>query len=342
MATVKKSPDRNDALKLYMATMGYAYPGCDNGKFYPVGMPVSERLKYYSSKFNSVVIRPTFFSQPRTDLYRDWLESVAENKEFKFIITAPKIMSYAKTIKDIRQAWSFFWNGNHTRGGCKLLHEAGKLACVLIEFPSFFGVSQRNVNRIKSLMKTIPEDVRCAVEFRHWSWWENLAELKSLFESYPRWCIATQYVENGLVECGWAGNLPSTRVKNIKEAMQSVPTTDFIFMSFYGTMGKYLGSYDDGHFLEKLVSRIKSYQSKGVKTVYCSFNNTESSYCYPLPGIFVMGFPLQPRMKELPFHTQIDLPCCLHDTSRFEKIWEEIEECPYKTDDKGYVEIDFQ
>lgn len=328
-------------LELYVATLGYLYPECEEGKFYPLNMADEDRLKYYASKFNSVLISSTFFGQPKTEIYLKWLQSVSDNPNFKFIISAPKLLTHSKTVKDIGNIWKFFWEGNDRRGGCKIIHQSGKLGCILVEFPNIFCFSRRNVNKLKSIMSIIPSDIKIAAEFRHWSWWEHRQDTEQIFKEYPEWCISAPYVENGLVGCGWAGTIPSTRVQNDKESMPIVQTTDFTFLSFYGTMGKYLGSYDDKSFLERVVARIKDQQTKGINTVFCSFNNTDSSYCYPLPGIYLAGLPLRPKIKELPSHTQIDLPCCLHDAQRFEKVWKEIEEYPYQIDERGHAELSF-
>lgn len=334
----KSTIEKNMLPDLYISTMGYIYQGCEDGKFYPRGMPERDRLSYYASKFDSVLITSTFYGQPRTEVYSGWLRSVSNNTRFKFIVSAPKLLTFAKTNKEIEDVWKFFWEGNSRRGGCNMLHEHDKLGCILIEFPSAFFFSQRNVNKLKHLMHIIPSDIKIAAEFRHWSWWENRAEMESIFTKVPNWCIATPYVENGLVESGWAGNLPSTRVYKDENTMPIHSTTDFVFLHFYGTMGRYLGSYDDNMFLERIVSKIKE---SGANRVFCSFSNTDSSYCYPLPMCFIMGLPLCPKIKDLPSHTSVDLPCCLHDAQRFKTVWQEIEDCPYMTDDTGYIQMEF-
>lgn len=301
-------------LKLYISTMGHVYQH-DEENFYPSNLSEDERLGYYASKLNSVTIKSTFFGQPETSLYETWLENVKDNESFRFVVVAPKLMSYAKSLKDARSAWKFFWEGTDQRGGCRVLHQQGKLGCILLEFSNAFYYSQRNANRLKALKTIIPTSVRVALEFRHWSWWENKKSLTTIFEQNKNWCISTPYVENGLVEEGWAGNLPSTRISHKVERVPTTITTDFIFLSFHGTMGRQLGSYDDGSFLENIASKIEKYKEQGITTIYCSFNNTESSYCFPLPAAFVMGLTLRPQLKELP-DNQKDLPCCLHDALR--------------------------
>ena len=344
--TLKKVPScdedlesKDQSLKLYISTMGYLYPQCEDGKFYPVGMPEIDRLRYYASKFNSIQIRTTFFGQPKTEVYHNWIQSVKDQEEFRFIINAPKLLSHSRSMKDAERAWTLFWDGDDHVGGCKLFHLAGKLGCILIEFPSTFSYTARHVGRIKAL---IPKDVRCAAEFRHWSWWESSGILQTVFSSSKNWCISTPYVENGLVESGWAGNLPSTRTQTSKESLIPVITTSFVFINLYGTMGQHLGSYDECSFLERLADRIKGYKSKNIDTVYCSFNNTYSSYCYPLPGVYIAGLLMRPKVKELPVHASgLDLPCGLHDAFRLGKLWKDLEECPYLIDKDGKIEMAF-
>jgi len=338
MSTQKKH-QLSSKMELYIATTGYVYHDCEIGDFYPADLPDSERLKYYSSVFNSITIKSTFFGQPKLDTYKEWLASTSGNKSFKFILTAPRYMSHSKNIKDLKRIWNLFWGGPD---GCKIFHQQARLGCILIEFPSCFCFSSKNIGRLKALQKILPNTVKFAFEFRHWSWWEKKeTDIVDLFLQNKNWCIVTPYVENSLVESGWAGNLPSTRVNSEKEAIPSVLTSDFTVLNFHGTMGRRLGSYDENSFLEKMVSRIRQYQNNGVNTVFCSFNNTDSSYCFPLPGILIMGIPLRPQINELPKHTQLDLPCCLHDATRFGKLWKEIDEYPFSVDDHGHTEMVF-
>lgn len=326
-------------IKLYIGTMGHRFPGYENGIFYPSNLPEQEYLRYYASKFNSILFRS---DESKTEVYFKWLQSVDHSPNFKFIIRAPKSLTRSKTVKAIESSWNFFWKGKDGYGGYEILHKTEKLGCILIKFSSLFYFSTRSVKRLKSIMNIVPKDVRCAVEFRHWSWWENLDKTKEIFESAPNWCISTVYVENGLIERGWAGNLPSTRIQKNEEIVPFVTTTNFAFINFYGTMGKYLGSYDDNFFLERIVDKIKDQHSKGVQTIYCSFSNVESSYCFPLPGMFIAGLPLIPKMKELPSYAPVDLPCCLHDAQRLKTIWKDIVDCPYQTDKRGHIEMVFR
>jgi uncharacterized protein YecE (DUF72 family) len=325
--------------KLYISTMGHVYQH-DDGDFYPRDLPEDDRLSFYASKFNSITIKSTFFGQPKTDLYETWLENVKDNESFQFVLAAPKLMTHAKSIKDVKKAWSFFWDGIDHRGGCRVLHDQGKLGCILLEFANTFYYSPRNANRLKALKAIIPKTIRVAFEFRHWSWWENKKILTAIFEQNKNWCVSTPYIENGLVKGGWAGNLPSTRISHKVERIPTMITTDFVFLNFHGTMGPQLGSYDNGLFLENIALKMEEYKKQGVSTIYCSFNNTDSSYCFPLPATFVMGLNLRPKLKDLP-DGQEDLPCCLHDALRLTDLRREIDECPYQLDARGHVKLVF-
>src|SRR5271154_5571438 len=152
-----QSPDQG----LYIATMGHVFPWCEDGKFYPTGTSERDRLKYYASKFNSVMIRSTFFGQPKTEIYSGWLDSVRDSQAFRFIVSAPKLLSYSKSAKDASHIWNFFWEGNGKRGGCELLHKGNRLGCILLEFSPAFNFSSKNIGKLKSLSGLIPSDVRC-------------------------------------------------------------------------------------------------------------------------------------------------------------------------------------
>src|SRR5437764_1309298 len=95
---------------VYIATMGYLYPEDDN--FYPPDLPIDEYLRYYASKFDSVLIRSTFYRTPRPDIYKNWVQSVRDNDAFKFMVCAPEKLTQRyhpfTTVKDI---WNVFWYG---------------------------------------------------------------------------------------------------------------------------------------------------------------------------------------------------------------------------------------
>lgn len=317
--------------KIYTSTMDYHYRECKEGDFYPVGIETKDKLAYYASVFDALTIKSTFWSNPSKFAYEKLMESVPEG--FKFIITAPKSFTFAKSMKETKRVWDDFWETE----GCRILHTRGFLGCIALEFPRYFNYTNKNFKRISFMSKILPRGVRFAFEFRHISWWENTQNMIDLFQTQPGWCITVPYVENEVVASGWAGTIKSTRTSAKVKSQPIITTSDFILINFHGTMGPQLGSYDENYFLERISTKINQL---GVSTVFCSFNNISSTYCFPLPMSIVLGIVMQPQMKTLPEGITKDLPCSLHDALKFKELSKR-EVSSYRVDNLGYIEIEF-
>lgn len=345
-------------VKIYIGTAGFSFQEWLQPEiFYPENIGeecVFDQLRYYSTQFNMLTISSTYLGgNPSYSLYEQWIDSVSENPEFKFIITTPKNFTCSHSIRDSHIEWDKFWNGymgekNSKKGGCKVFHEKGVLGILILQFDSKFEYTERNMNKIMKITKNIPLDVCLSFEFLHWSWREKIDKITPIFVA-KNWSITTSFVENGLVESGWAGNIRSTRTKTAFDPKSKGPkiliTTKFIHLSLNGTYGPYIGSYDygDARFLEKLASKLYGLSKENV-TVYCSFDNIsgDSTFCYPLPAMEISGFYLNPKMAELPSHTTVDRPCCLHDAIRLKTLLKRcIPKKNYKRDEEGFVVVDF-
>lgn len=345
-------------VKVYISTAGFVYDSWKSPTvFYPEGMCILDYLEFYASKFNSLTVTSTFVGQSCTfsKMYETWAKKVAKNESFKFVILAPKAFTHGTTsILKMKSIWNDFWATGDAdtadkKEGCEVLHTAGKLGCVVLQFPSKFLCDEKNMARLERMYKILPKAVRFSFDFRHWSWWERSGggeEHPSGAEVFSRGkdnvCISTPYVENGLVDFGWAGNLPSTRVFAKKS---KVPIFDgdsgasFAHITFNGSFGAGIGSYDNHDFLERTAAMLANL--KGVGEVFCSFNNTSSSFCFPLPGLEISGLFLHPQISELPFYAEVDRPGCLHDALRLGDILEKNMKSKYKIGEDGYVEIEF-
>jgi uncharacterized protein YecE (DUF72 family) len=335
-------------VKLHISITGYAHPEWrDPGVFYPDSVKDAQRLDYYSTIFNAVTITSTLLGQPKRDMYGLWLSSVSSSTSFKFIVTAPQGIFIASP-EGVAIGWRSFWEGESNRGGCKILHDAGRLGCVIIEAPINTPYNTRTAKRLTLLGKLLPKDIDITFSFKHCSWWDGRATLLKYFERNPRWAITVPYVENEFVSAGWAGRMPSTRPSSVRETIPNIITTDFIHISLNGSLGPSIGSYDESDFLERLASKIESYGDLGIENVYLTLQNTESSVCFPLPAMVYGGGVLCPQLRPMPANG-VDKPCCLHDALRLKDIWgcrTKIEPKEvlvtkegYELDDDGYVKV---
>lgn len=337
---------KSESPNVYISTSGFIY---DSWRlpdvFYPENVPSDQCLEFYSSVFDSLTVTSTFFGQPSQALYERWIDKVSKNQNFKFLILAPKNLTQNTNLSKAKLAWDEFWTGICTprgkKGGCEVLSTAGVLGCVILQFSSKFICDKRNMGKLEKIYKFIPKNVRVSFDFRHWSWWESRGA--DIFVSNkPNVCVCAPYVENGLVDFGWAGNLPSTRVMAKKPGVPVVTKSDFVHISFNGTYGSGTGSYDAKGFLERTSAEIENLKKVGVKDVFCSFNNFESTFCYPLPALVLSGVVLHPKIRELPFYAKVDKPSCLHDGLRLKEIIRLNARSKYQIGEDGYVVVKFK
>jgi len=143
---------------LYFGTSGFSYNDWV-GSFYPKGMPRQEWLRYYAREFNALELNSTFYALPKLSI----LEAmIAKTKDgFLFSVKANQEMTHQRQHD----------NGVFTAFVHMLqpFIEAGKLGCVLAQFPYSFGFSRQNWDYLKLLREHLG-DLPVVVEFRNAQW----------------------------------------------------------------------------------------------------------------------------------------------------------------------------
>jgi len=325
-------------MDVYLGTAGFAFDKWkDEGMFYPPDVKTSdEKLFYYSGVFNSLTLSMTFSHNPPFSLFTSWVNICRHNPKFLFNVYAPHNFTDSKSINSSMQEWNSFWNGNNNEfdekiGGCRYLYEKKVLGCLILRFCPGFDNTNKNINKILKITKNIPSDVRVAFIFLHSSWFTN--STRELFKKKGNWCLATSFVTNNLIDAGSLGNLKST--KTTQTPVIETATSNFAYISLNGSYGPEIGPYDKDGFLEKLKKEIKTSKTKEI---FCSFDNTaETTYKYPLPGVFISNFYVCPQILELPPDCDgLDRHCCLHDILKMKKLME-----TYVVDSDGYLKIKF-
>lgn len=347
-------------MRILIGTTGFSYEDWNGPNvFYQSTTDTLEsQLCYYMTRFDMLTISSTYESQPCANMYTEWANlALKTRKDFSFVVIAPKKFTDSHSISSSIREWTRFWNGYTVRtnrgcerterkGECKILFDKGVLGCVVLQFPGSFHYNDRHLNKILKITKLIPPTLKLSFEFLHSSWREERSKIAEMFRTRPSWCISTPFVENGLVDFGWAGNIKSTRTHDAFTANSRGPsvllTTDFVHISLCGTLGPHIGSYDRDGFLERFSVELKKLESAGVKTAFCSFDATtpQTTFCNPLPGMVISGFFLNPKISDLPSHTSVDRPCCLHDAIRLQELLRSTRK--YKRDSEGFVEIEFK
>lgn len=148
--------------RLYIGPAGWSYPDW-NGIVYPPGKPKGfDPLEYISSYFNMVEINSTFYRLPATDTARRWVERVGGRPEFRFSAKAHRDITHAKHPPEPAAI-----------DACKRslgpMLEAGRLLCVLLQFPWSFKNTRTSVARLeRTIRRFSPFPV--SVELRHGGW----------------------------------------------------------------------------------------------------------------------------------------------------------------------------
>jgi uncharacterized protein YecE (DUF72 family) len=184
------------------------------GDFYPKGTTTAEgRLKFYASQFPIVEVDSTYYFPPSERNSALWVERTPV--EFVFNVKAYSLLTDHPTrveslYKDVKEAlpeelaakrnvyrekmpselvdeiWQRF------RDALMPLHSAGKLGCVLFQFPQWFVIGRKSKDHIVSCKERLP-DFKLAIEFRHKSWMAgpNQEETLSFLEEHdlPFVCV---------------------------------------------------------------------------------------------------------------------------------------------------------
>jgi uncharacterized protein YecE (DUF72 family) len=160
-----------------VGTSGWSYPpssgpGTWTGVFYPFRK--TDELAFYSKYFNAVEINSTFYRPCSAKTAESWVKRTPD--DFEFTVKAWQQFTHSKELWLPADIDAF-------KEGTQPLAEAGKLGCLLFQFPSSFHCTDDARDRLRSLLERFAEYEK-AVELRHRSWGEHLDVLKE-FKAIP-------------------------------------------------------------------------------------------------------------------------------------------------------------
>jgi len=146
---------------MYFGTSGFSYDDWV-GNFYPAGLPKREWLTYYAREFNTCEVNSTFYAVPRPSSLKAMAEKTGEG--FPFSFKANQEMTHRRED-----------NGSVFRAFCQVLEPiiaAGKLGCILAQFPYSFGFNRYNWDYL-GLFKERLGGLPVVVEFRNAKWFRS-------------------------------------------------------------------------------------------------------------------------------------------------------------------------
>ncbi|MEM3765840.1 MAG: DUF72 domain-containing protein [Candidatus Bathyarchaeia archaeon] len=131
-------------------------------------------LKAYSKVFRTVEIDSTFYRYPTKGTVMGWVKYSPEG--FVYTAKLPKLITHTKKLdinQDIEDDLQKFIEFMEP------LYLSGKLGCILIQLPPKFDYKPQ---QIEDFFKTLPTQVKWAIEFRDPSWMRD--ETWALLEKY--------------------------------------------------------------------------------------------------------------------------------------------------------------
>lgn len=155
---------------IVVGTSGFSYKDW-RGFFYPEGFPEGEMLSYYAQRFKAVEVNSTYYAIPG----RRSVDSMIRKAQgqLEFVLKAHQDLTHAR--EKAREALPAF------RSILPPFLEAGRLGCVLAQFPYSFKPTSGNRDHLLWLREGLP-DIPLVVEIRNQAWideevrqllWEN-------------------------------------------------------------------------------------------------------------------------------------------------------------------------
>ena len=154
---------------LYAGTSGFAYPSW-KPDFYPPKCPAKDFLKYYATRLNAVEINYTFRQLPKATTLENWINATPEG--FTFVCKAHQRITHILRLRESEFTDVFF-------KAIDPLRAARRLGPVLFQLgPNL----KADLPTLTAFVEKLPEDIRCAFEFRNKSW--LMDEVYRLFEKH--------------------------------------------------------------------------------------------------------------------------------------------------------------
>ena len=143
---------------LHIGTSGYSYKDWV-GPFYPQGLNQREFLRFYAQEFSTCELNFTYYRIPNA-----WtLEAIAAKTPDRFLFTVKANREMTHEREDAKRAFGQFV------AALDPLSQAGKLGCILVQFPWGFKNTPENRDYLKLCRERLGE-LPAVVEFRNREW----------------------------------------------------------------------------------------------------------------------------------------------------------------------------
>jgi uncharacterized protein YecE (DUF72 family) len=155
------SQSRSLPNNLYIGPSGWSYAH-GNNVVYPASKSRSfHSLEFLSEYFDAIEINTTFYQSIRPEIARLWVQKVRDNPKFLFTAKLNRRFTHDRILnaKDV----SLF------KEGIQPIKKAGKLGCLLMQFPWSFRFTEENKRYLIEVRRAF-HDYPLVAEMRHSSW----------------------------------------------------------------------------------------------------------------------------------------------------------------------------
>ena len=188
----------------YVGTQSWSYLQW-NGVFYDKGTRSGETLAQYAQEFNAVEVDASFYGTPADAAINKWVHDTPDS--FRFTLKMPQTITHERRFRGCEAELDRFFGQIRNLGS--------RLGAVLIQLPP--DCESHAWPDLFAALRRRPEDVRCALEFRHTSWFTH-----ALFKQYEDADVAIAAVD--------APFLPLSYARRVIDR----PTTDFAYVRLLG------------------------------------------------------------------------------------------------------------
>lgn len=147
--------------RILIGPAGWSYPDW-HGIVYPSRRPRGfHEASYLAEYFDTIEINTSFYNPLRPDHAAQWLDRIAANPHFLFTAKLWQKFTHEEGATAADE--------DASRAGFDVLHNAGRLGAVLLQFPFSFHNTPPNLARVRQLLDAFGE-YPLVVEVRHSSW----------------------------------------------------------------------------------------------------------------------------------------------------------------------------
>jgi uncharacterized protein YecE (DUF72 family) len=146
-------------MRLRAGTSGWSYPEW-KGHFYPEKVATKDMLHYYGEHFSTVEVNNTFHRMPRATVLEGWAAAVPD--DFAFVLKVSQSITHFRRLKNAGDSVQYLVSNSAGLGA--------KLGPYLVQLPPHL---RKDAALLRDFLPLFPAGTRCALEFRHVSWFDD-------------------------------------------------------------------------------------------------------------------------------------------------------------------------